>query len=165
MSGITVIPNNGNDIYLNTEDYADFYDFRQAVVNACDGRPYDDDNDRDLESGEVTWELDEAHSWVNSNLSLEDAYDIGKAEEERDNDGAAIAYVNLLGGYWDKERFEEAYQGRFDDDKDFACDMAEQLGLIDSETAWPHSCIDWNHAARELMYDYSEEGGHYFRDM
>lgn len=48
--------------------------------------------------------------------------------------------------------FEEAYSGKYDSDKAFAQDMAEQLGSIDKDLAWPYTCIDWEFAAKELMY-------------
>jgi len=60
---------------------------------------------------------------------------------------------------------DEAYNGTFKDDEDFAQDMAEQLGAIDKNASWPQTCIDWEHAASELMYDYSESNGHYFRNL
>jgi hypothetical protein len=37
----------------------------------------------------------------------------------------------------------------------YAQELAEDTGAVDSQAAWPHSCIDWKHAARELQYDYS----------
>lgn len=39
--------------------------------------------------------------------------------------------------------------------EDFAREEAEQLGLIDSNAKWPHTCIDWGRAAEELQDDYS----------
>lgn len=63
------------------------------------------------------------------------------------------------------EDVEEAYQGQYDSDEDFAQDMAEQTGSIDRNASWPQNCIDWEQAARELMYDYTEAGGYYFRQL
>lgn len=63
------------------------------------------------------------------------------------------------------EDIAEAYSGHFDSDEDFAQDMAEQLGDIKKDVQWPYTCIDWEKAARELMYDYREEDGHYFRNL
>ena len=60
---------------------------------------------------------------------------------------------------------DEAYSGQYDSDENFAEDTAEQLGYINNNISWPYTCIDWEQAAKELMYDYSEEGGHYFRDL
>jgi len=58
---------------------------------------------------------------------------------------------------------DEAYAGSFNSHEDFAEDMAEQLGLINKDASWPYTHIDWEQAASELMYDYSEHNGHYFR--
>lgn len=60
---------------------------------------------------------------------------------------------------------EECYVGHFSSDEDFAQDMAEQLGAINKNATWPYTCIDWEHASRELMYDYSEQDGYYFRNV
>lgn len=60
---------------------------------------------------------------------------------------------------------DEAYAGYFSDDEKFAQDMAEQLGYINNNIHWPFTCIDWKYAARELMYDYTESNGHYFRNF
>jgi antirestriction protein len=60
---------------------------------------------------------------------------------------------------------EEAYQGHYRDDEKFAQDMAEQLGSVDKNASWPNDCIDWEKAARELMYDYCSHNGHYFRNL
>lgn len=63
------------------------------------------------------------------------------------------------------ERADEAYNGSYSSDEDFAQDMAEQLGCMEESRSWPHSCIDWEQAARELMYDYFEADGYYFRSL
>lgn len=66
----------------------------------------------------------------------------------------------------DFDNIEEAYSGEFDSDKDFAMDMAEQTGDFDFKNqTWPQYCIDWDHAAKELMMDYSEQDGFYFRNL
>jgi len=59
---------------------------------------------------------------------------------------------------------DEDYNGEHNSDADFAENMANELGYMDNATSWPHNCIDWDYAARELMYDYSEHNGHYFRN-
>lgn len=37
----------------------------------------------------------------------------------------------------------------------YAQELAEDIGAVKADAAWPHTCIDWEHAARELQYDYS----------
>lgn len=63
------------------------------------------------------------------------------------------------------EDISEAYQGHFKDDEDFAMETAEGIGAIDKNASWPNNCIDWERAARDLMMDYSEHEGHYFRNL
>lgn len=58
----------------------------------------------------------------------------------------------------------ESYSGEYSSDEDFAQDLAEQTGF-EQPNAWPYNCIDWERAARDLMYDYSESNGHYFRSI
>jgi len=60
---------------------------------------------------------------------------------------------------------EEAYRGEFRSNEDFAQEMAYQLGAIDNSASWPQTCIDWEWAAKGLMCDYSEDNGHYFRNL
>jgi hypothetical protein len=60
--------------------------------------------------------------------------------------------------------FEDSYQGKFGSEEVFAKDIAEQLGAIDGKDIWPNNCIDWEQAARELMCDYCEQDGYYFRN-
>lgn len=81
---------------------------------------------------------------------------------------ALIAYEELgIEGDGEFENIEEAYNGQYSSDEDFARDMAEQRGDLPEagSSAWPLYCIDWEWAARELMYDYSEQDGFYFRNM
>jgi len=60
---------------------------------------------------------------------------------------------------------DEAYQGEYNSDEDFAQNLAEDLGAVDKDLTWPMYCIDWERAARELMMDYFEINGHYFRSL
>lgn len=58
----------------------------------------------------------------------------------------------------------DAYSGSFNSDEDFAEDFAEQCGYMTESKGWPFWHIDWTAAARELMLDYFEYDGHYFRN-
>ena len=39
--------------------------------------------------------------------------------------------------------------------KDYAQELADDIGAIDVKATWPCNCIDWDQAARELQMDYS----------
>jgi len=75
------------------------------------------------------------------------------------------AYIDNVGEkYTEAENVEEAYQGEYSSDEDFAQQLAEDIGAIQADMQWPYTCIDWEHAANELMYDYFESNGYYFRN-
>ena len=61
---------------------------------------------------------------------------------------------------------EDRYAGSHDTDEEFAQEFAASTGALTnlSETSWPNACIDWEWAARELMYDYVDSGTHYFHN-
>lgn len=59
---------------------------------------------------------------------------------------------------------DEAYAGQFNSDEEFAQDLCEQCGDIPRDfPSYIH--IDWESTAKELLYDYSESNGHYFRNF
>ncbi len=39
--------------------------------------------------------------------------------------------------------------------QEYAEELADDIGAIDSNATWPLTCIDWQQAARELQSDYS----------
>lgn len=39
--------------------------------------------------------------------------------------------------------------------KEYAMELAEDIGAIDPNAAWPNNCIDWDKAAWELKMDYT----------
>ena len=39
--------------------------------------------------------------------------------------------------------------------KDYAQELADDIGAIPKDLSWPCSCIDWDQAARELQMDYT----------
>lgn len=76
------------------------------------------------------------------------------------------AYIDNVGTeYATAEDVQEAYQGQHENDEDFAMALSEELGYIKSDVSWPYTCIDWEQAASELMYDYFESEGYYFRNL
>ena len=38
---------------------------------------------------------------------------------------------------------------------DYARELAEDIGAINSDAKWPATCIDWEQAARELQMDFT----------
>ena len=62
------------------------------------------------------------------------------------------------------EKIDECYAGSYNSDIDFAVELADSCGF-EEPTSWPNNCIDWERAARDLMFDYREHNGHYFRNI
>lgn len=85
--------------------------------------------------------------------------------ENEDTDMIA-AYINCMGAGDSIEdtikAANDAFMGEYDSDEDFAENMAEETGAIDKNLSWPYTCINWEFAARELMYDYSTSNNYYF---
>lgn len=38
--------------------------------------------------------------------------------------------------------------------RDYAQELADDIGAINSDATWPNNCIDWDKAARDLRMDY-----------
>lgn len=68
---------------------------------------------------------------------------------------AWAAYAEYVGNDFTEDDFEESYNGEHDSEKDFAEQLADDLGSIPEDLSWPLSYIDWEGATRELfMGDY-----------
>lgn len=92
---------------------------------------------------------------------------IDEAEDSHIDIEVIDAYCENMGGSILDNKIsdiEEAYSGEYGSNEEFAEDMADQLGY-EIPNQWPYRCIDWEYAARELMYDYFESNGHYFRNL
>jgi antirestriction protein len=87
------------------------------------------------------------------------------SEENNLDSDINYAYIDNVGVEYSKaEDVEEAFAGEYSSDEAFAQDLAEQTGF-DQPDAWPYNCIDWEYAAKEIMYDYFEVNGYYFRNL
>lgn len=94
----------------------------------------------------------------NDEIEIEDYYQVEMY--------AAFAYIF---GYeadefddW-KEKAEEAYQGSYENDADFAQSFYEEIGAVSEDDNYGLSrYIDWEWASRDLMFDFATEDGFYF---
>ena len=60
---------------------------------------------------------------------------------------------------------ENNYAGKYDNERDFAQEYAESVGDENAVPEHMRPYIDWEHYARELMYDYWQSNGHYWRSV
>ena len=94
---------------------------------------------------------------------------VAKCEENADEVDTLRAILSDLAGNGGDEQWEgEWYPGqlvRGSHFKRYAMELAEDTGMIDETASWPHTCIDWEKAARELQMDYTSaeiEGATYY---
>ena len=80
------------------------------------------------------------------------------------DEDAVKAYLELGMGDDDLNDFEEAYQGYFPTDERFVQGLLEDTGDIPKDLP-SYVYIDWEATTRDIMMDYSEEGGYYFRNF
>jgi len=150
---VTTEGESGSD-WLDVELFADW----DAVLEECA-----DQAEVDVEDIQEAYVTDD--TGLASHFKLPAEYDsLYECVTHSADEEAKIAYIDIYQN-WDSDNFDEAYQGEFFSDVVFAQHIAEETGVWDSSASWPHDCIDWEHAARELMYDYSDSDNHYFRDL
>ena len=81
------------------------------------------------------------------------------------NDEVYDAYKYIVGeDYYKEEEADEAYQGEHESDEDFVQNLIEDCGELPKDLP-TYIHIDWELTARDIMMDYSEHNGHYFRNL
>lgn len=75
------------------------------------------------------------------------------------------AYINLVfAEYATAEDAQESYQGEYGSDEDFVMQLLDDIGALpDDLPSYIH--IDWERTARDIMMDYMEDNGYYFRNL
>jgi antirestriction protein len=143
---------------------------KQEIALTIDSSLYTDDDIREaiLEKMEGS-ELEEdfeliVSDWSDTPENMQDLSILAECLEDTEYCSEDVISAGIECGV-SIDNIDEAYWGSFGSDEDFAEDMAEQLGCIDKNLSWPYTCIDWDRASRDLMMDYSEHNGHYFRMM
>lgn len=156
----------GNEVEFDFDPYNDCTDMDELKTLATEklneeiSNVEDDDTIEEDDVDVKIIDFDEVpDKWANE----DDVWDFAAAFAECDQDIEVVEAALECG--IEARNIDEAYSGSFKSDEDFAEDMAEQVGAIDRDAKWPMTCIDWDQAARELMMDYSEHNGYYFRNF
>lgn len=69
-----------------------------------------------------------------------------------DGEAAIAAYIDHFGD-WSAERFEEAWQGAWESEEDYAEQLADDMGLLDSMPENLRGYFDWAAWTRDLFLD------------
>lgn len=87
------------------------------------------------------------------------------AQENNLSEEINQAYIDNVGEeYATADETSEAYQGEYTSDEEFVQQLLEDTGGIPKDfPAYIH--IDWEWTAREIMMDYFESNGYYFRNL
>lgn len=121
----------------------------------------------DLYPHEEIWVMDHENSPVDGEYSPNAAHEYAEWMAGIDDLDVLKAWLSN-GNEFNADtadEIQEAYAGHFDSDEAFAQELADEVGAIQEDVQWPYTCIDWEHAARELMYDYWSDNGYYFRNQ
>jgi len=151
---------------IEFETGQDLEDFILTFVNDEAGFNNTDDFEEVTDLSEITYEVDyNADIEEFENLcDISILNEIAECSDLEDYDWDVIS-AGIEAGI-DIDNIAEAYAGEYRSDEDFAEEMAEQTCDIDFRNlSWPQNCIDWEQAAKELMYDYTEVNGYYFRNF
>lgn len=71
-----------------------------------------------------------------------------------DNFGYTVEQLNDEGVVGEiTDGIADAFMGEYESEREFAEGYANDNGLL-GDYSWPHDCIDWDVATRELMWDF-----------
>ena len=68
-----------------------------------------------------------------------------------DDPEAFAAFKDYFGDGATQDEFEEAYQGVWNNEEDFAQNLADDLDSVPGNQSWPCMYIDWSRAADDLF--------------
>lgn len=134
-----------------TTRYAELRDERADLETDRDdaeGEAQEDQPDAEAQSA-----ADEA--WAAADRALK-AWDDDNGEELKEL-GELIEELRGAGGgdhQWEGDWYPRELIAE-SDFEEYAEELAEECGMVNSDAGWPNNCIDWEKAARELAQDYS----------
>lgn len=102
-------------------------------------------------------ELRDERDGYNEKMGSPDAWD-GVPDGEPEELVMLEGILSELAGYGGDEEFEgDGYPVHLIAEsyfQEYAQELAEDCGMVDTSARWPMNCIDWEQAARELQMDY-----------
>ncbi len=100
---------------------------------------------KEADTDEAKAEAQEAIDAAEIDFGKEEQDELKALESIKDEIGESRGKINGEGGPFVDES----------DFKEYARELAEDIGAIDPDAGWPLGCIDWEKAADELKMDYS----------
>lgn len=101
-------------------------------------------------------DLEGFEGFIGGECSPMEAQRVAEAVEDLDDDERAAfgAWIGNGSGDIDGlDSFRDDYLGKWSSEKDYAQEYADSMGANEVEQHWPYTCVDWDHATRELFMD------------
>ena len=141
------------------DKYSDVIDSRDVIARIEELEGEREALQLEIDDAEVQWlkteaGTDEAHAVVDRRQAAYVALDAWTASDDADELRILKALADEASGYAaDWTHGETLIRDSYF--KDYAMELADDIGAIDNNASWPLTCIDWDQAARELQMDYS----------
>lgn len=123
---------------LDLRDLADLQDALKSLIN--DHEAGEHDPDQEMEDADCPWC---SRDGFDGGRDMEEVYDALKALEDEVGD------LRVTANNFSPEMIEESHF------EEYARQLADDIGAIDSENGWPACHIDWEAAADSLKMDYT----------
>ena len=141
------------------DKYSDVIDSRDVIARIEELEGEREALQLEIDDAEVQWlkteaGTDEAHAVVDRRQAAYVALDAWTASDDADELRILKALADEASGYAADWRYGETLI-RDSYFRDYAEQLADDIGAIDRNASWPVNCIDWDQAARELQMDYS----------
>lgn len=113
----------------------------------------------EIDDAETQWlkteaGTNEAHAVVDRRQAAYVALDTWDASSDADELRILKALADEASGYAADWKYGETLI-RDSYFRDYAMELADDIGAVPRDLAWPATCIDWDQAARELQMDYT----------
>lgn len=140
-------------------NYDDIIDSRDVIARIEELEAEREALQLEIDDAEVQWlkteaGTDEAHAVVDRRQAAYVALDAWTASDDADELRILKALADEASGYAADWKYGETLI-RDSYFRDYAEQLADDIGAIDRNASWPVNCIDWDQAARELQMDYS----------
>jgi antirestriction protein len=151
--------------WIDLNDFSDFEELNNEMFKLHKDEEDPEFMFQDYECSEAIKDL----GLISESYLSSDIYNIIEAIENCSYDEEVIeSFINSIGIYdtIDEiiEKVEESYSGEYSNDIEFVQELLESTGDI-PESLPNYIHIDWESTARDIMYDYSADNNHYFRNI
>ena len=141
------------------DKYSDVIDSRDVIARIEELEGEREALQLEIDDAETQWlkteaGTNEAHAVVDRRQAAYVALDAWTASDDADELRILKALADEASGYAADWRYGETLI-RDSYFRDYAEQLADDIGAIDRNASWPVKCIDWDQAARELQMDYS----------